>query len=381
MQGAFLNNFAIKVNNIFKYVLPIFGLSMSPPQRRYCRWLLLIAFILSTSSLLIMFIYIVITTSVYLSHSKVVIENILTSLSYILTIPSVLLTYVYFYCRRFAISSVLQKLSHLPSSKTFTKNQWRKQLFQIILFTLLHLTLIIFHLTTFINNQPLLEWTCVIRLMSEKYCKDPSTLAKFEIYCIIETVFLSVFCQFFLSTTYGFFSHICTLLILHFQQMNDKINRIINAKRIMSSDELSKFEKDFLFGEKMANEVSRIFSPILLIWWFNIVVRLCLLLRILVRAWAGIFGGLIELSIEILRLYVLYKRASDINKKAKTVSENFTSLKLTDGGNFRNNHFYFHLLSTQVGINVSDLFLINSQTILTVMANIFTYVVVLFQTK
>uniref|UniRef100_T1JKY2 Gustatory receptor n=1 Tax=Strigamia maritima TaxID=126957 RepID=T1JKY2_STRMM len=375
----FQTSFAIKTNNIFKYVLPIFGLSISSPQRRYCRWLLLITFILGLSCQLIVFIDIVFTISVYLSLTKFDVEDILTSLSHILIIPPAFFTYIYFYCRRFAISSVLQKFSDLSSSKTFTKNQWREQICQTFLFTLLNLILIIAGLTTSINNQQFIEGGCITRLIFEKYCKDPSTLAKLKIYFIVEIVFFNVFSHLFLSTIYCVFSHICTLLVSHFQQMDDKINRIINTKRIIiSSDELSEFVKKILAGEKIANEVSRIFSPILLIWWFNIVVRICLLLRIFVYAWSGKFGGLIELLIEILRIYVLYKSVSDINKKAKSVGENFTSLKLADG--FRNNNFYFHLLSTQVGINVSDLFLINSQTILTVMATIITYAVILFQT-
>uniref|UniRef100_T1JK69 Gustatory receptor n=1 Tax=Strigamia maritima TaxID=126957 RepID=T1JK69_STRMM len=380
MQDTFSKNYAVKANKNFKYVFLLFGLSISPPQGRYYNWLLLIAFLLCFSCQLIGFIHIVVTVTVHFLNNKLNTEGVLILLSYILTIFPALLTYIYFYCRRFAISSVLQKLSDLPSSKTFTKNQWRKQMIQIILFTLLHLILTIVQLKKFINNQPFLEWFCAIRLMSEKNCKDPSTLTKFEIHFITENLFYNFFSHLFLSTIFCFFSHVCTLVVLHFQQMDDKINRIINAKRFISSDRLSKFERDFFVGEKMTNEVSRIFSSILLIWWSNLLVRVCLRLRISLKAASGIFGGFIELFIEILRLYTLYKKASDINKKANLVSESFASLKLMDGVNFRNNHFYFHLLSIQVGISVSDLFLINSQTILTVMANIFTFAIILFQT-
>uniref|UniRef100_T1JLC8 Gustatory receptor n=1 Tax=Strigamia maritima TaxID=126957 RepID=T1JLC8_STRMM len=382
MQGAFSKNYAVKANNIFKYVLSLFGLSISPPQRQYFRWLLLITFIFCISCQLFLLIHVLINISVYLLYYKVNVGLILIAISFILLIPPILVTYIYFYCRRFAISSLLQKLSNLPSSKSYTKNQWKKQIFQIILFTLLHLTLIISHLTIFISNQPFMEWMCVIRLMSEKNCKVPSTLVKFEIFIIMEIVFLNVFCHFFLSTIYCFFSHICTLLVLHFQQMDDKIQKIINAKTNVSSHyQLLKFEEDFLTGEKMTNEVSRIFSSILLIWWSNVLVRICLRFRICLNAKSGVVGGVIELLIEILRLYVLYKRPSDINKKAKLVSENFALLRPTDGVHFAcHHHFYFYLLSTQVGINVSDLFMINSQTILSVIATIFSYAVILLQT-
>uniref|UniRef100_T1JNN8 Gustatory receptor n=1 Tax=Strigamia maritima TaxID=126957 RepID=T1JNN8_STRMM len=380
MQDTFSKNYAVKANKNFKYVFLLFGLSISPPQGRRYRWLLLIAFLLCVSSQLIGLIIVVVNVTVYFLNGKPNIESILIVLSYTLIIFPSLLTYIYFYCKRFAISSVLQKLSDLPSSKTFSKNQWRKQMVQIILFTLLHLILMIALLKTFVNNKPFLEWVCVIRLMSEKICKDPSTLTIFRICFMTEIVFLHFFCHLFLSMIFCFFSHICTLVALHFQQMDDKINRIVNAKRFISSDKLSKFERDFFVGEKMTNEVSRIFSSILLIWWSNLLVRICLRFRISLKAESGAFGGFVEFFIEVLRLYLLYKKASDINKKANLVSQNFTSLKLIDGVNFRNNHFYFHLLSTQVGISVSDLFVINSQTILTVMANIFTYAIILLQT-
>uniref|UniRef100_T1JPB0 Gustatory receptor n=1 Tax=Strigamia maritima TaxID=126957 RepID=T1JPB0_STRMM len=382
MQDTFSKNYAVKANKNFKYVFLLFGLSISPPQGRCYRWLLLIAFLLCFSCQLIGFIHVVVTITAYFLNNKLNTEGILILISYILTIFPALLTYIYVYFRRFAISSVLQKLSDLSSSKTFTKNQWRKQMFQMILFTLLHLILIITLLKTFITNQPFLEWVCVIRLISKKNCKDPSTLTKFGfgICLMTEIVFFNFFSHLFLSTIFCFFSHICTLVVLHFQQMDDTINRIINAKLFVSSDKLTKFERDFFVGERMTNEVSRIFSSILLIWWSNLLVRVCLRFRISLKAASGTFGGFIELFIEILRLYVLYKKASAINKKANLVSQNFASLKLMDGVNFRNNHTYFHVLSTHVGISVSDLFLINSQTILTVMANIFTYAVIMFQT-
>uniref|UniRef100_T1JKJ9 Gustatory receptor n=1 Tax=Strigamia maritima TaxID=126957 RepID=T1JKJ9_STRMM len=371
-----------KANLLLKYLFLPFGLDItSSRSSKNQKCIYFLVFLLFCLCYIVKVIYRVVAFTVYIVSLSPSMREFAAAILQVVPTAMAFVTHIFFYIRRSDISSSLKSIMPLlATNERGSQKQYRCLMLEIVIIMVMHFFELTGDQISISTDKEGVEYACYYYFLLKDGCKTDRArnIARFSLQFVNVFQFVN---NVFISLCYCYFSHICGLLAFNFEQIVSEIHEKTETAGIINSDEITELKKRFQRSKKLTNRLSIIFSPVILIWWIFSIFSICMGVRIILDIKLERCYRLILPAIEAVRLFFLYKNESCIHHQAKCLIECFASLMPVNGHEHVFNNFYFLLKSSDVGINVSGLFLITSSSILNVIATIITYAVVLFQTK
>uniref|UniRef100_T1JDU3 Gustatory receptor n=1 Tax=Strigamia maritima TaxID=126957 RepID=T1JDU3_STRMM len=194
----------------------------------------------------------------------------------------------------------------------------------------------------------------------------------------------------FVNLSVGFFTHMCHLVYYRFKHLNVKLEKILRSGKQLSNYDLFEYRKKHQLACEVTEELSCVWSPLILFWLFGFILSLCFDLRALNLQ--GSCLQVIAYGTDILRqlwlIFELFKAASLVNVEAHKLTEKLVTFSIsksalmdTDQMDYYVNYLLLNerLINTRIGINASGLFLLNYSSFLSMVGTVLTYVIVLYQ--
>uniref|UniRef100_T1JJX3 Gustatory receptor n=1 Tax=Strigamia maritima TaxID=126957 RepID=T1JJX3_STRMM len=214
-----------------------------------------------------------------------------------------------------------------------------------------------------------------------------------NITALIDYCEIIVFSYWFTDVIFVYFAHLCKGLALNFVLVNRCLEAELRATSLTSS-KLNVLRHKYEYISGLVDEISELFSPLILFWISLLVLNLCFDIRALQLSSAtGVFFSYSRYIVQIFRstifLFLILKVASQINTQAHLMKRKlFTKVmdesrdRDTSKVTFYTNYQLFSdsINSFNVGISVSGLFTITVTSCINIVGTILTYTIVLYQT-
>uniref|UniRef100_T1JJU6 Gustatory receptor n=1 Tax=Strigamia maritima TaxID=126957 RepID=T1JJU6_STRMM len=328
----------------------------------------------------VIFFYYLAALIVYLRRDETDHLHAVNNFSFILSLPISFITYVIFHTRQSGVSRVFNNLTSLPSSKMFSRKNWRLFIFGNIFTILLHVLFALTSLVLELTNEHLMEDYCdYMVFMAPDVCEDEEISRKVALAFTIIDIYEYSTTYFFITLCCVFFSLVCHLLALDLHQIYVELRGKVNSRSCLNSAEISDLRVKFLGANRMVKTVSHLLSPLVLLWLMYTLLTICTSIRTTITESFDGVHQLITPAIELIRFYLLYKNASSIRQE-----NSCTKLALVNGLCIvlkLYNHFQFLLQSSNTGIAVSGLFVIDSHCVISAIIAIVAYTVIIFETR
>uniref|UniRef100_T1JK10 Gustatory receptor n=1 Tax=Strigamia maritima TaxID=126957 RepID=T1JK10_STRMM len=239
------------------------------------------------------------------------------------------------------------------------------------------------------DNIVIYNYTCVY-LFGLKLAEEDLYIARgiiaFEFFVIL------LLTGVFVNISVSFFIHLCHMLFYQFKQLNENFLRVLKSGKPLSCCDLTEFRKKHQHACETADELSRFWSPLIVIWLLGFILSLCFDLRALWLKNSPLFmvGFTIDFVRQLWLLVSLFKVASLVNVEAHKLAEVLVTFSMDKPIGVNNNSdqmlYYVNymllsdrLANTRIGINASGLFLLNASSFISMAGTVLTYVIVLYQ--
>uniref|UniRef100_T1IP30 Gustatory receptor n=1 Tax=Strigamia maritima TaxID=126957 RepID=T1IP30_STRMM len=217
-----------------------------------------------------------------------------------------------------------------------------------------------------------------------------------RVYLFAETTFNTIFRQFFLYITLIYFSNICKLLSLASEALNYDMERAFVSKSELTNAKLNEFRRRYQDLTRLAEKISEIFSPILLVWLLSFILVFCLRIRSFKMFHELVVGLQFYYAIDacylLFGIILIFQNSSQFHSQISNLKGKISQIMITNDddkfGAFVNKEcistncllFSLSLIAdNNVGINVSGLFLLSAFSFLTMVSTVMTYVILVYQ--
>uniref|UniRef100_T1JN83 Gustatory receptor n=1 Tax=Strigamia maritima TaxID=126957 RepID=T1JN83_STRMM len=270
------------------------------------------------------------------------------------------------------VSLLLQKLvTSLQKSKSSLFNIWRRLITYLVLFTLHMLIYLIIHTLEFYQHNELSFLTNnrnKTAILDENLTKD-----HVKILVYIGSMQWYILCYVFIGIATILCIYSCQLSARNFELLTRTIEHSINSNIALNNQYLKKIILKYEAHCIDTEQISRLFSPLILIWTaVGVAVVAYSINTFLITSQLSIQAAMFVLR-ECFLLFLLYTHANDINLKASATALLISTLPVEDNteetvaGNISNIKasawqllFTTRLQNRRIGINVSNLYIIKS---------------------
>uniref|UniRef100_T1JP41 Gustatory receptor n=1 Tax=Strigamia maritima TaxID=126957 RepID=T1JP41_STRMM len=213
-----------------------------------------------------------------------------------------------------------------------------------------------------------------------------------QVFILVEAIFNTVFVHFFLGITVLYFSYMCKVLELAFKTLNEDMKWVIISTSGLTNTKLNVFRRRYQYLSHIAEKISKIFSPLLLLFLMGFVFIFCLKIRSVKPEYAMIFRYyfIIDACHLIYLVIVIFKNSSELHAQTQKMKGKISELLIisddeaaasTKQDRISINCLLFSqtLNADNVGISVSGLFLLSTFSFLNMASTVMTYVVLVYQ--
>uniref|UniRef100_T1JKG9 Gustatory receptor n=1 Tax=Strigamia maritima TaxID=126957 RepID=T1JKG9_STRMM len=214
----------------------------------------------------------------------------------------------------------------------------------------------------------------------------------YRVYVLCESIFYIIFSQLFLDITALYFSYMCKVLSLTFQNLNDEMECAFVFTSVLTNAKLNEFRRRYRYLLHLVEKISENFSPLLLVWLMGLVFIFCLRVRS-IKPLAGIsfpFYFALDASYLLYIVIVIFKNSSQLLVQIRKMTGRVTEIMIASddqvGAHEDQESVFIHCLlfsqtlnDENIGINVSGLFILSTFSFLNMASIVMTYVVVVYQ--
>uniref|UniRef100_T1JP82 Gustatory receptor n=1 Tax=Strigamia maritima TaxID=126957 RepID=T1JP82_STRMM len=198
-----------------------------------------------------------------------------------------------------------------------------------------------------------------------------------------------MFTYLFMDVMFVYFAHLCNGLALNFLLFNRCLETELRSISLTPS-KLNVLRHQYGCISELVDEVSRLFSPLILLWISSLVSNLCLDIRAIKSASST--GVVLFYSRFILNsfrgtifLLLILKMASQINTQAHLMKQKLLLRAMDERADKIMSKANYQLFcdaigSSNIGISVSGLFTLNITSLLNIVGTVLTYTIILYQT-
>uniref|UniRef100_T1JIC5 Gustatory receptor n=1 Tax=Strigamia maritima TaxID=126957 RepID=T1JIC5_STRMM len=185
------------------------------------------------------------------------------------------------------------------------------------------------------------------------------------------------------------FIHFCHLLKIHFESLAADVEHCA-----VTDEDILVYQTRFHGLVEWVNKVNSMFDPLLAVYNAGDLVLISFTMRLLLFNTDHVSAYTLPLIRELLVFFITFSYAANVQSKAefcamkitkvtyskkKALSSVILSENIIDNWNYQMSIYQMSL--TSVGINISGFYTISKGSILTVLATLLTYTIVLFQTS
>uniref|UniRef100_T1JJY0 Gustatory receptor n=1 Tax=Strigamia maritima TaxID=126957 RepID=T1JJY0_STRMM len=382
------SEYAVRLKSFWSYAFAIFGIDMCI-RGHESRKKRIVFIVLAIIQLIIFFHYIT-----GLIHN-VALESTITKLSGYASIFACICVSIFNFWfmnrRRVAMTKLLDdSISYLSGHPECTKRVWQYSLIPSI-----GLFAITLAQASFASADVFTKDNAGIRTYNTLFSLADEYLYITRIVVGVEFIVSVLICVGFGNISVWFFNHMCHLVFYRFKHLNMKLEELLRSGKQLSSFHLAQYRAQHQLACQVTEELSCLWSPLIVIWMFGFILGFCFAMRAL-QTKLSIFlllAFLADISRQLWLIVGLFKAASLVNVEAhklavKLVTFPISKSAFTDADKVICMEYYFNylllserLVNTRIGINASGLFLLNGSSFLSMVGTVLTYVIVLYQSQ
>uniref|UniRef100_T1IP31 Gustatory receptor n=1 Tax=Strigamia maritima TaxID=126957 RepID=T1IP31_STRMM len=286
--------------------------------------------------------------------------------------------------REAEISLLYQSLLDLIPQSSDNNRRMKRYIYSVLFIIVgFNLLLLVFVILMLINSDKFFPATMIIPTEFNSYL--------LRVYLLFESIFYIIFTQIFLDFSVLYFSFMCKVLSMAFENLNYEIECAFVLKCTLTNAKLNAFRRRYRYFSHLMGKISAHFSPLILFWLLGLIFIICMRIRC-VKSNSELSFRLYFAFDAFHLVYivlVMFKNASQLHTQIGKMKGKISEIMISDDEIVENTNqecifincllFNQTLNADNVGISVSGLFQLSTFSFLNMASTVMTYIVLVYQ--